>query len=364
MMRVKPHYLLVPAVVAAFASGCAGSSPSGDKAGGTSSSPIVLRLAATAGGLDQLPAVEDFARRVEALSHQTIRIRSLTSWGGFLPDAEVQVVHAVASGTVDLGVTRSNVFDTLGVSSFRALSAPMLIDSYPLEHAVLDSRIPGRMLAALKRLGVAGLAALGDELRVPISVHRPLLAPRDWRGVTFGTYRSGAQELVIRALGAKPLVVFGPMRNQDLSAGKIQAFEQDVVGAKDNGLVRLAPWFAANIALWPEIDVLVANPARLGSLTDQQRSWLSQAAQAASMDSAALASHDGAYVRADCAAGARFVNATPAYLGAMRRSLSAVYRQMESDAQTRAFIEQILALKRTIPGGPVIRVPPRCTRTR
>jgi TRAP-type C4-dicarboxylate transport system substrate-binding protein len=307
-------------------------------------------------------AVEDFARRVQALSRGSIRIRPLTSWGSFEPNAEVQVVRAVASGNVDLGVTRSNVFDTLGVSSFEALSAPLLIDSYPLENAVIESGIPERMLAGVKPLGVSGLAILGDELRVPISVHHPLLAPREWRGLTFGTYRSKVQEQVIRALGATPLVVFGPFRTQALAAGRIQAFEQDVVGAADNGLVKPAPWFAANVALWPEIDVLLVNPSRFGSLTDQQREWLSQAAQAAARDSAGVSANDSTYIRADCAAGARFINATSTDLAAMRGALSPVYRQLESNPQTRAFIEQIQALKRSTRGGPVIRVPPGCSR--
>jgi TRAP-type C4-dicarboxylate transport system substrate-binding protein len=265
---------------------------------------------------------------------------------------------------VDLGVTRSNVFDTLGVSTFEALSAPMLIDSYPLENTVLRSGIPSRMLAGLKRLGVTGLAALGDELRVPISVHRPLLVPADWQGLSVGTYRSGVQEQVIRALGATPLVVFGPFRNQALAAGRIQAFEQDVVGTAHNGLVRQAPWFTANVALWPEIDVLLVNPGRLASLTGQQREWLAEAASAASKDSATLASDDGVYVREDCAAGARFVNATASDLAAMRRSLAVVYQQIESDPQTKSFIEEIQRLKGSTPSGPVIRVPAGCSRRR
>jgi TRAP-type C4-dicarboxylate transport system substrate-binding protein len=363
-MAARRHHLLVLLLAAALASGCAGSSGSSDKAGGSSSGTIVLRLAVTPAGLNQLPAVEDFIQRVKELSHDTIRIRPLTSWGGFLPGAEAQLVHAVASGAVDLGVTRSNVFDTLGVSSFTALSTPMLIDSYPLENAVLESTIPERMLAGLSRLGVGGLAVLGDQLRVPISVHHPLLAPGDWRGLTFGTYRSKTQEQVIRALGATPFVVFGPFRNQALAAGKIQAFEQDVEGAKYNALVRLAPYFAANVALWPEIDVLLSSPSRLRSLTEQQRAWITEAAHGASRDSATLASEDSVYVREDCAAGARFVNATSADLAAMRRALSPVYAQLETDPQTRAFIEEIHALKDGAPRGPVIRVPAQCWHRR
>ena len=98
------------------------------------------------------------------------------------------MVHAVAAGTVDLGWAGSRVFDTVGMRSWQALSAPLLIDSYPLENAVLRSGMPGRMLAGLPKIGVAGLGVLGESLRLPFRAHRPLLAPADWRGVSFGTY--------------------------------------------------------------------------------------------------------------------------------------------------------------------------------
>ena len=53
-------------------------------------------------------------------------------------------MHGVADDTYDLGVVGTQVFDTLGVTSFQALNAPMLLDSYPLQAAVLESRLPDR----------------------------------------------------------------------------------------------------------------------------------------------------------------------------------------------------------------------------
>ena len=179
----------------------------------------MLRLASTS-SLAEVPSVAYFVRRVERLSHGTLQIRVSDDWGNSAPDAEVQVVRAVASGTVDLGWAGSRVFDSIGVSSFGALSAPMLIDSYPLERAMLASAIPDQMLAGLGLVGVGGLALLGDPLVVPISVQHPLLAPADWRGVGFGTSRSGVQEAVVRALGAVPVEAFGVYRDRYLRAAR------------------------------------------------------------------------------------------------------------------------------------------------
>jgi TRAP-type transport system periplasmic protein len=358
----KASALLALILVSAVASGCA-DAPPGDKAGGPGGGPVVLRMASTYGGLDSIPAVEDFIRRVNALSGGTLQIKVINQWGDWAPDAEAQVVRAAAAGTVDLGWAGSRVFDTIGVRDLRALSAPMLIDSYPLENAVLHSAMPGRMLAGIARVHVTGLGVLGEGLRLPISARRPLLAPADWRGVSFGTYRSQVQEEAIRALGATPVVAFGPVRSHALGSGQIQGFELDLSRYVDlAGLTTGAPYVAANVALWPEFDVLIASPGRLTSLTAQQRTWLRQAAGGATRDSVGLASGNAANIGRACAMGARFVTATPADLAALRRALSAVYQHLQADPQTRAFIQQIQRLKNTTPAGPAPRIPAGCAR--
>jgi TRAP-type C4-dicarboxylate transport system substrate-binding protein len=359
----KPSALLALILVSAVASGCAGAPP-GDKAGGPGGGPVALRMASPYGGLDSIPAVEDFIRRVNALSGGTVQIQVINQWGDLAPDAEAQVVRAAAAGTVDLGWAGSRVFDTIGVPGFRALSAPMLIDSYPLENAVLHSAMPGRMLAGLASAHVTGLGVLGEGLRLPISARRPLLAPADWRGVSFGTLRSQVQEETIRALGATPVVGFGPDRSHALGSGQIRGFELDLSRYVDlAGLATGAPYVAANVALWPEFDVLIASPRRLASLTAQQRTWLRQAAGGATRDSVALAASGNATsIGRACAMGARFVTATPADLAALRKALSVVYQHLQADPQTRAFLQQIQRLKNTAPAGPAPRIPAGCTR--
>ena len=79
----------------------------------------------------------------------------------------------VAAGEIDLGWAGTRVFDTLDVKSFQALTAPMLVDSYALESAVIESGITEQMMQGLDGLGVAGLGVLADGLRKPIGVTGP-----------------------------------------------------------------------------------------------------------------------------------------------------------------------------------------------
>ena len=156
-----------------------------DKAGGAAD-PVVLRLANTSRdpstGLERHPAVQYFVDRVKELSDGAVRIDVVSGWGDQSADAEQQVIRDVAAGEIELGWVGTSVFDTVGVTGFEALTAPMLIDSYPLQQAVLDSDIPAQMLAGLDELGLHGIAVLSDGLRKPIAVSHPLLSPADYRG--------------------------------------------------------------------------------------------------------------------------------------------------------------------------------------
>ena len=140
--------LALLAALAALAVGCGGGGRGADKAGGTSG-PVVLRMANGYADLSYEPAVAYFVRRAGELSHGAVRIRVVSDWrvrnGSPSPDFEQLVVRDVAGRKADLGWVGTRIFDTLGIRSFQALTAPMLIDSFPLQQAVIGSGIPRQM---------------------------------------------------------------------------------------------------------------------------------------------------------------------------------------------------------------------------
>ena len=356
--RLATVALAVIAVV--VAGGCGGGGGTGDKAGG-SGEPVVLRMANAYGDLQTAPVVEQFVSQVKARSGGNLRIQVTSRWGDYADDAEQQVVRAVAAGKADLGWAGARVFDTIGVTSFQALQAPMLIDSYALEQAVAASDLPGQMLQGLDKVGVRGLGVLPDSLRKPIAVKHPVLGLGDWRGITFGTLKSAGQAQAIRSLGATPMEVFRRSRNEALLDGRLQGLEMDLFVYEHGGPVQPAPYVTANVTLWPQMDVLFANPSRLGALTGQQRGWLQQAAQDAAGRAAALADRDAQSLKNACRSGARFATASPADLAALRGAFAPVYASLERDPQTKAFIERIQALKRSAPAEAPLAIPAGCT---
>jgi len=352
----------VAVLVALALAGCG--SLAGNKAGGPGT-PVVLRMATMNGLPGFMPQVDPYlVSRVANLSAGNVQIDMVYHVGENVPDGEQQVVRDVAAGRYDLGVIGTRVFDTLGVDSFQALTAPMLIDSYPLERAVIDSGIPARMMPALDKLHVRGLGLLADGLRKPIAVRKPLLGPADWRGITFAAFRSREASEAIRALGATPSDVSGDQLDQGLDSGAVQGFEKNLLIYRlHNDLWKRAPYVTANVNLWPQTLAVIGNPDRLARLTSQQRGWLTEAVRDAASRSTALIDGDTGLLPGLCAGGTRFANASDAAIAALRDAFSSVYAQVEQDPQTKEFIAEINRLKQhNPPGGPLV-IPGGCTGT-
>ncbi len=348
------------AVMAAIvAGGCSGGELTGGKAGGPAP-PLVLHMVSAFGDLNAVPGVEYFVSQVKERSGGALSIEVTNAYGDYANDAEQQVVQGVAGGKADLGWAAARVFDTMGVTSFQALQAPMLIDSYSLEQAVIASSIPDQMLQGLDKVGVHGLGVLADGLRKPAAVKHPLLEAADWRGITFGTAKSEGQAQAIQALGANSKEVQRRSRNDALRAGEIQGFDTTLLNYGGDGLAQAAPYATANVNLWPQMDVLLGNPERLAELSDQQRGWLEEAARAAAERSVELVDKDAANLQKACQVGARFANASEEDLAALRDGFASVYASLERDAQTKAFIEQIRELKQSTPAGKPLAIPAGC----
>ncbi len=60
------------------------------------------------------------------------------------PLYEAGTLQDVKAGKVDMAWVGARAFDTVGVKSFQALLAPLLVDSYALEAKVFEKGIPER----------------------------------------------------------------------------------------------------------------------------------------------------------------------------------------------------------------------------
>jgi TRAP-type C4-dicarboxylate transport system substrate-binding protein len=350
-MAASVRLVVLLAVMATLAGcGSSGFNKAGDSQG---RHPVVLTLANVNGSTGEL---DGFTSNVWRLSHGTMRIDIKYRWRYGQVRPETGLIGDVRAGNADLGVVGSRAWDSVGVNGFRALGAPLLIDSYALQDRVLRSPMTGQMLAGLRPLGLAGIGVLPGPLRKPLGITRPLLKPADYAGLTIGVQQSLVAGATMRALGATP--VWFPVTWPVTGFG---AAEEHISAIQGNQYDRVGTYLTANVNLWPRPLVVFANGKAWAALTPAQRSILHRAVTG---DVAAETNVVRGDERTDtatlCRRGRlRFLDASPADLAALRLAVQPVYGQLERDPQTRRDIRQIEALRQAMSAEPS----PRCGRT-
>lgn len=328
--------------VTVAAAGCAGT---GDDRAGGRPAPTALTLTMANGGHGQ-EELQPFADEVARLSGGKMRIEFRNRWLGWpWRRPESAVIHDVAAGKADLGSVGSRAWDDVGVSSFNALHAPLLVDSYALQGQVLESGIPSEMLKALEPLRVVGLGILPGPLRKLLGVERALTQPTDFRGERIGITESRLARETLRALGATAIAVPAGAR-----IGDLDGIEQQVGSIESNTYDAAAKYLTTNINLWPRPLVLFMNEAAFAALEPVQRDVLREAVRNARPRTlAASQSRERDAGAVLCRRGLSFVVATPADISTLREDLAPVYRELERDDQTRAFIARITSLRQATP---------------
>jgi TRAP-type C4-dicarboxylate transport system substrate-binding protein len=334
---MRTLWVVLPFVASLVLVGCSGAI---DKAGGKPAPrrTTVLSLALRADPWE----VQDFADEVSGLSRGTLRIAVKPRWRYGQAAYEEGLINDVRAGKADLGAAESSAWDSASVTSFRALGAPLLIDSYALQEQVLKSSMIPTMLRGLQPLGLVGVGVLPGQLPRPLGVSRPLLRPSDFARARIGVQQSLVGDETMRKLGARPQWIAGgaPIAGLDGIAEPISWIQG---GRYD----RVSKYLTTNLVLWARPIVLFANKAAFAGLTAFQRHALEQAAaDEVTGQTKVVMEFERGDAGSLCAdRRLRFVAARPAIFAALRRAVRPVFEQLERDPQARRFIAQIRALR-------------------
>jgi TRAP-type C4-dicarboxylate transport system substrate-binding protein len=320
---------------------CAG--PGVNKAGGQAARPpVVLTLANPLGSSEE---VDGFAGEVARLSGGTIRIDVRSRWRYGQVAFESGLIGDVGAGKADLGIVGSRAWDSVGVTSLRALGAPLLIDSYALQERVVTSPPVAQMLEGLAPLGLVGLGVLPGPLRYPFGIARPLRGPSDYAGLRIGVEQSGVGSATVRALGGTPVDQASrpgsappPIAGLDGMEGGISLLE---------GISLAGGYLTGNVVLWPRPLVVFASRETLAKLTPAQRRILAQAVASDVIPETNVLRDDQRTAISDMCRShqLQFVEAGSADMVALRRAVQPVYAQLERNPGSRMQIAAIQAMR-------------------
>ena len=342
---------VLAALVALALAGCLAGS---NKAGGEAQAPT--RTLTFAGVLGSTAQATAFANEVARLSQGSLRVTFKGRWRDGQVQAERGIVEDVRQGKIAGGLVGARVFDTLGVSSFDALLAPLLVDTYALEGRVFAAGIPQKMLASVSRLGLVGIAILPGPLRRMFGSSHPFLHPSDFAGQVVGIQESAVARETLQALGAKVEALPG-----GASLEGVDGYEQQLASIVGNSYAKRGTYVTTNLNLWPRPLVLVLNKRVAEALTSEQRGWLREAA-ARSIGPAVAASRaeDEQALQVLCKGQESLVSATESDLGDFRVALGSVYSRLSAKPETGRWLAQIEALKHEVgPEAPACPAPPQ-----
>jgi TRAP-type C4-dicarboxylate transport system substrate-binding protein len=334
--------LAAAAALAVLATGCGGSGS--DKAGGhaeTTAGPVGKPVTLTLVAVDTMQSgwVSEFVDAAWRLSGGAIRIE-VRGGGNAIVDYERRLIERVRDGEGDLAEVGARAWDRMGVTSFRALVAPFLVDSLELEGRVLRSSLVQPMLDGIEPLGLVGLAVLPGPLRMPFSLSRPLRGPRDYAGATIGIRYGGVARDTIEALGARPkgyrIRSLVGVDGAELDPATIAGVGYDAPGSA----------LTANVVLWARPETVVISRAAFDRLSPAQQEVLRRAGREAVAPVLARVEKEQAEgVRVFCDRGKlTLATASPSDLAALRAAVQPVYDELERDPQTKRLIAGIREL--------------------
>lgn len=304
------------------------------KAGG-SSGPVTLRLG-TPDVMDT-PAgdqIQEFGRRVRALSDDQLRIEPVWHAAGPRPGWDDRTADMLTDGELDLALIPSRAWDSEGVASLRALNTPFLVTSDELLAEVLSGEMARKLMSGLDEAGVIGLALFPEGLRHPFGFERALLGPADYRGQTIRAGVSETTYAMFEALGAKA--------NEKAFNAHIHA------GAESSYVLAPAGTAAGNVTFYPKVSSLVVSAEVFGDLTPDQRETLERAATGTRKWAIETSPTDAEAARTFCADGGAIVSASEREVAALKRAVQPVIAELQRDRHTKEIIDAIREMKQSI----------------
>ncbi len=343
--RTDMRFLAAVAGLATAATACSSNVP--NRAGGTINTKVIVLTLADDN--DGPPAqLTNWINTVDNLSHGSIRIELKNAWRTGELGNEAHTVQDVRQGKVDMAWVGARVMDHVGVTSFQALLAPMLVDSYDLETSVFQAGIPAQMLTGVAAAGVVGVGVLPGPMRKVMGITKPFLTPADFAGAHIADQDSALTQTSLQTLGATAVPVPGGMKIHG-----VDGYEQQLESIAGNRYDTIAKFTTANLNLWPRPLVIIMGKTAWAKLAGTQRDTLRKAADAALFPAIdASRQEDQRALPVLCKSGMTLPTVLPRQLADLGGAVQPVYVSLRRDASTSKWLDRIQALKEQLHADP------------
>ena len=300
-----------------------------------------------------------FLEEVERLTDGSVTIDLANEWRAGEPDQEQGMLEDIQAGELDMGWVGARALEGVGVTSFQALLAPLLVDSYELEAAVFEEGIAEQMLADIteqmladgEEAGLTGIAVLPGPLRKMMGIAQPFTTTADFAGQVVGYSGGPLAERSLEALGAQPQLVA-----ESTPLEGLDALDYHLAAIYGNFYFEQADYVTGNLNVWPRPVVVVMNADVFATLSADLQAALREAGVAASGGALEASSAGEAEAGSGlCTEGMTVATATEADLDELQAAFAPVYSDLEESPSTLAYLDAIRALKEEL-GAPAAGV--------
>lgn len=192
--------------------------------------------------------------------------------------AERDMIEGLQIGSLDVVITSTGPLGNF-VPEIFALDLPFLFRDYAHARDTLDGEIGEELLAKIGEYDLVGLAWSENGFRHMTNSQRPILTPDDLSGLKLRTMENRVHMTAFSGMGASPT----PMAFTEL----FTALQQGVVDGQENPITVITASKFWEVQKYVSLTghvyspaVILASPILLDALSDEQRSWFNQAAEA------------------------------------------------------------------------------------
>ena len=248
------------------------------------------------------------------------------------PSSDAEVIDGVKNGAFEMAVVPARAWSDAGVTSFRALQAPFLIESDEQAAAIVsDDGIASPMLSGLEGTGVTGLVLYPEGLRHLFGFGTPILTPADVAGRQIRPSRQATRTRSSGRWAARPSRGGLRRNGERIRDGTIRGLESSFA------LMSEEPGCPSRPATWsrmPRWALSVASDEFWASLSDAQQTIVQDAANATRAWAIANLVKDADAAASYCETGGTVVLADPEAVDQFRAAASDVITELAKDATT------------------------------
>jgi len=191
---------------------------------------------------------------------------------------ERDMIEGLQIGSLDVVITSSGPLGNF-VPEVLALDLPFLFRDYDHARKVLDGEIGQEMLAKIGENNLVGLAWSENGFRHVTNSQRPVRTPADLEGLKLRTMENKVHMAAFSGMGASPT----PMAFPELFA----ALQQGVVDGQENPVTVITASKFWEVQKYVSLTghvyspaIVLASPALIDGLSDEQKGWFMEAAKA------------------------------------------------------------------------------------